>query len=377
MESVVVSAPFSLMRYQHVCVEAVACTLPPHAVTSEEIEQQLAPVYDRLGVRIGRLELMSGIRERRFYDRGTRPGTVSSTTARRAIEISGLDPTRFGALVHGSVCRDQLEPATANAVHHAAGLPAGCLVLDVSNACLGLLNGLLLVADLIELGRIEAGVIVGTETGRDLVEGTIDSLLKAPDVSRQQLKLDFASLTIGSGSAAIVLCDRRISRTGNRLLGGALQADTSSHELCAGGIETEKHGDGRPRMQTDSEALLHAGVNLAERTWAELCRTLRWTGESVDKVFTHQVGRAHRRLLLERLGLDLSKDFSTFEWLGNTGAAALPTALALGIEQGRLAAGDRVALLGIGSGLNCVMLGIEWNDPRRPSKSSRQTQESP
>lgn len=348
------------MRYQHVSLEAVATTLPPHVVTSEEIESRLAPVYDRLGLRIGRLELMSGIRERRFYDPGTRPGTVSAQTATKAIELSGLDRRHFGALVHGSVCRDQLEPATATGVHYSVGLPSDCLVLDLSNACLGLLNGVLLVADLIELGRIRAGIVVGTETGRDLVEGTIDSLLKSPDVTRQQLKLDFASLTIGSGSAALVLCDRRLSRTGRLLRGGACRSDTSAHALCAGGVEAERHGDGRPRMQTDSEALLHAGVNLAEATWAVARRELGWSNDDVDRVFTHQVGKAHSKLLLERLGLNAARDFSTFEFLGNTGAAALPTALALGIERNVLQPGDRTALLGIGSGLSSVMLGVEW-----------------
>jgi 3-oxoacyl-[acyl-carrier-protein] synthase-3 len=348
------------MKYQHVCLEAVACTLPPHVVTSEELEQRLAPVYDRVGLRVGRLELMSGIRERRFYDPGTKPGKISALTAARAIEMSGLDRSLFGALVHGSVCRDQLEPATASGVHHTVGLPSDCVVLDVSNACLGILNGVLLIADLIELGRVRAGVVVGTETGRDLVEGTIDSILRDPKASRQSLKLDFASLTIGSGSAAIVLCDSRMSRTGNRLLGGACRSDTSAHELCEGGVEAERHGDGRPRMQTDSEALLHAGVNLAEATWQVAQRELGWTSGDVDRIFTHQVGRAHTKLLLERLGLDPARDFSTFEFLGNTGAAALPTALALGIERGVMKPGDRTALLGIGSGLSSVMLGVEW-----------------
>src|SRR5690606_30876995 len=109
--------------------------------------------------------------------------------------------------------------------------------------------------------------------------------------------------TIGSGSAAIVLCDRRLSRTGTRLLGGASRADTSSHELCAGGVEAAKHGDDRPRMRTDSEALLYAGIDLAAATWEDTKRTLGWTNADVDKVFTHQVGRAHRKLLLERLDL--------------------------------------------------------------------------
>lgn len=349
------------MRYQHVCFEAVSYLLPPQVVTSDEIEAQLAPVYDRLSLPAGRLELMTGIRERRFFERGTRPGQVSARTAALAIEASGIAPEHFGLLVHGSVCRDQLEPATASGVHHAAGLPNRAVVLDVSNACLGLLNGLLLLANMIELGQVRAGVVVGTEVGRDLVEGTIASLLGNPKLTRKDVKLDFASLTIGSGSAAIVLCDRKLSRTGNRLLGGAVRADTSRHALCEGGVEAQKHGDHRPRMQTDSEALLHAGIELAGHTWDDARHTLGWQNADVDKAVTHQVGKAHTRLLYDRLGLDPQLDFPTYPTLGNTGAVALPTALALAIEHGHIAAQDRVALLGIGSGLNSVMLGLEWN----------------
>ena len=132
------------MRYRSVCVEALSYVLPPHVVTSDEIETRLAPVYDRLHLPAGRLELMTGIRERRFFDPGTRPGLISGQAAQAAVKASEIDPKHFGALVHGSVCRDQMEPATANAVHLAAGLPGDCLVLDVSNACLGLLNGMLL-----------------------------------------------------------------------------------------------------------------------------------------------------------------------------------------------------------------------------------------
>jgi 3-oxoacyl-[acyl-carrier-protein] synthase-3 len=233
-------------------------------------------------------------------------------------------------------------------------------VVDVSNACLGLLNGLVTLANMIELGQVRAGIVVGTETGRDLVEGTIDSLLNNQSLTRNDVKLDFASLTIGSGSAAIVLCDDKLSRRGHRLLGGEMLADTSAHQLCAGGVAAEKHGDDRPRMQTDSEALLHAGIDLAGATWDKTRQTLRWTNDDVDRVFTHQVGRAHRKLLFERLQLAPELDFPTVEFLGNTGAVALPTAFALGIEQGRIEIGDHVALLGIGSGLNAVMLGIEW-----------------
>ncbi len=345
------------MRYRHVCVEAFAYTLPPEVVSSEEIEHRLLPVYERLGLSVGRLELMTGIRERRFFPPGTRPGQISSETARRAIEASGIDRRHFGALLHGSVCRDQLEPATASRVHRETGLPSSALVCDLSNACLGLLNGMLWIADLIELGRIRAGVVVGTEDGRELVESTIQTLLETPELTRQALKPAFASLTIGSGSAAIVLCDRRLSRRGHRLLGGVFQAETAAHNLCTGGVQAE---NAQLLMQTDSEALLHAGVELAERTWSQARRVLGWNNDDVDRSFTHQVGRAHRKLLYERLQLDPDIDFSTVEFLGNTGAVALPMTAAIGIERGHVQPGDKVALLGIGSGLNSVMLGLEW-----------------
>lgn len=346
------------MRYEHVCIEAVAHTLPPHVVTSDEIERRLSTVYERLSLPAGRLELMTGIRERRFFDPGTLPGTISITTARAALEKSGIDRRHIGALIHGSVCRDQMEPATAASVHDGVQLPAEALVMDVSNACLGLLNGMLIIADQIELGRIRAGIVVGTESGRDLVEGTIDSLLTDTSLTRQSIKSAFASLTIGSGSAAIVLCDRKLSRTGHRLLGGAFLADSTGHRLCAGGVESAKHGDGRPRMETDSEALLHAGIKLAERTWSRAKSVLGWNNEDVTRVFTHQVGRQHRTLLMERLQLNPALDFPTVELLGNTGAAALPMALSMGLEQDPPACGDRMALLGIGSGLSSIMLGI-------------------
>ncbi len=348
------------MRYQNVCVEALTYSLPPHIVTSVDIEEQLAPVYDRLGMSVGRLELMTGIRERRFFSPGTSPGHVSASTANNAIEASRIDRRHFGCLIHGSVCRDQMEPATACSAHYEAGLPENALVLDVSNACLGILNGVMILANMIELGQVRAGVVVGTETGRDLVEGTIDSLLRNPEVTRRDVKLAFASLTIGSGSAAVVLCDRKLSRTGNRLLGGDYRADSESHHLCMGDSEIETHGDGRPRMLTDAESLLHAGIDLAETTWESTKRALNWTNASVDKSFTHQVGKAHKKMLYQRLGLDAQIDFATLEFLGNTGAAALPTAAALGVEQGHVHAGDRVALLGIGSGLNAIMLGMQW-----------------
>jgi 3-oxoacyl-[acyl-carrier-protein] synthase-3 len=306
---------------------------------------------------------MTGIRERRFFPPGARPSTVSIESARKANETSGIDTRYFGAVVHGSVCRDFLEPATACRVHHGLGLPPEAMIYDVSNACLGLLNGIVQVANMIELGQIRAGVVVGTECGRSLVENTIASLNTNELLTRDSIKNSMASLTIGSASAAIVLCDEELSQTENRLTTAMVRCDTAHHDLCQSrGLETF--------MQTDSEELLRQGVAAGAETFDRFLAAAGWEPSDIDRTFCHQVGIAHRKLLFDSLRLNPEIDFSTVETLGNTGSAALPVTMALGVEQGRLRAGDRVAMLGIGSGINCLMLGVEWQRSATQSSST-------
>jgi 3-oxoacyl-[acyl-carrier-protein] synthase-3 len=341
--------------------------LPDEVVTTAELERRLAPLYERLRLPEGRLELMTGIRERRFFPPGTRPSSVSIESARQAIAASEIDPHQFGALVHGSVCRDFLEPATACRVHHGAGLPPESTIYDVSNACLGILNGIVQVANMIELGQIRAGVVVGTECGRALVENTIEHLNSDHSLTRDSVKNSIASLTIGSASAAIVLCDEELSQTGNRLTSATVYCDTGHHELCQSrGLETF--------MDTDSEELMRRGVAAGAATFKRFLGSAGWRPQNIDRTFCHQVGVAHRKLMFESLGLDPAIDFATVETLGNTGAAALPVTMAIGVEQGRLRPDDRVAMLGIGSGINCLMLAVEWSkNPPGAAKESAKT----
>jgi 3-oxoacyl-[acyl-carrier-protein] synthase III len=341
------------MHYRRVCIESFGYTLPDEVVTTAELERRLGPLYQRLRLPEGRLELMTGIRERRFFPPGTRPSEVSIESARRAIAACGIDSRHVGALIHGSVCRDVLEPATACRVHHALGLPGACIVYDVSNACLGVLNGMVQVANMIELGQIRAGIVVGTECGRELVENTIALLNSDLSLTRESIKDSIASLTIGSASVAIVLCDEELGRTGNRLTTAVVHCDTSQHDLCRSrGLESV--------MQTDSHELMRQGVAAGVETFGQFLAAAGWEPGDIDRTFCHQVGTAHRKLLFESLGLDPAIDFTTLETLGNTGAVALPVTMALGIDEGRLRAGDRVAMLGIGSGINCLMLAARW-----------------
>ena len=348
------------MRYQNVCLEAFGYTLPDEIVTSSRIEQWLAPLYSRLRLPAGRLELITGIRQRRFWPPGTLPSEKSIQSAENAIAAAEIDRRAIGALVHGSVCRDYLEPATACAVHQGLGLPPECHLYDVSNACLGLLNGVVQVANMIELGQIRAGLVVGTESSRPLVETTVKRLNSDTTITRRQVKLAVASLTIGSASCAVLLVRRDLSRTGNRITGGLVRAKTDCYTLCHGTADEAVAPGMHPLMWTDSEALMVEGVATGAETFGMFLAEVGWTSGRIDKTFCHQVGTAHRKAMLDALGLDPAADVSTVELLGNTGSVALPLTMALGVDSGRVSPGDHVAMLGIGSGINCLMLAVNW-----------------
>lgn len=344
------------MRYESVQIAAVAHALPEEVTTSEELEQRIAPLYERLSVSPGRLELMSGIRERRFWPVGTRPSAAAARAGELALERCGLERARIGLLIHGAVSRDFLEPATASVVHDKLGLSPECMAYDLSNACLGFANGMMVAAEAIERGSLEAALVVAGEDGRPLVDATLAQLAKDPGVRRSDLKRAFASLTIGSGAAAMVLCRAGLTDAKPRLVAGVSLADTSAVGLCQG--DRAPGGEGL-LMETDSEALLHAGNALAARTFERFLTETEWTRDAIQRVITHQVGSAHKKLLFETLELDPARDFPTVETLGNIGSVSLPLTFSMAREAGVVQSGERVAMLGIGSGLQSAMLAVE------------------
>jgi acyl-CoA:acyl-CoA alkyltransferase len=315
-------------------------------------------VYARWGLGVGQLEAMTGIRERRWWAPEPSLSSCAAAAAKDALDQAGMAPEELGALFYTGVNRENLEPATACPTAEAIGLPGDALILDVSNACLGVLNGMALVANMIELGQIRAGLVVAAESAREIADHTIARILgdPTPDTFSRTL----ASLTGGSGAVAVLLVDSRDSLTGRRLVGGAAIAAPEHHRIARWGPREGLLGQTSWVMETDAAAILTHGVALGCRTWERFLTATGWSADDVDKVICHQVGKGHKDAVLAALGVDPGKDFCTYETLGNMGPVALPATAAFADQQGFLQAGDRVGLLGIGTGLNCMMLGVLW-----------------
>lgn len=343
------------MKFKNVVISSFGYHLPDLIMTSVEIEERLAPVYQRLKLPGGRIELMTGIKERRFWPPGTMPSDLSTQAARNLFEKNIIKPEDIDLIIHASVCRDFLEPSTSSIVHHNLGLRNQTMFFDLSNACLGMMSSFVVAANMIETAAIKHALIVSGENGGPLLFQTIEHLLKDKDITRKSIKKYIANLTIGAAAVAYTVSHKDYVNNGHLLLGGASLVDSSANVLCRGGGDTESL-----MMETDSEELMKAGVALAEKTWEETKRELGWTNEDVDCFVGHQVGVAHETLLKQILKLETCPTFTTYEYLGNTGASALPITLNIYDDQKRIPEGSRVGLLGIGSGLNSIMLGVKW-----------------
>lgn len=349
--------------FSHVIIPAIEHVIPPLTITSDAIEQRLHALYKRLHLPLGRLELMTGIRERHAWDRPILPSEASTQAAIRLLEKLGTNFPRdqIGFLIHSSVCRDRLEPATAAYVHQALHLSPDTLFFDLSNACLGFLNALLMVAPMIESEQIKAALIVSGENGKPLLDRTLVQLEHNTTLNRNEIKPYFANLTIGSGAVAALVCHDSLRQqffTESpvlRIRSFSACSDSEGCTLCQGDSEGSEL-----MMETDSTALLEVGLKLAQKNWQQFLTYNQLSSEDLTHTICHQVGRRHQTLLYQALGLDLAKDFSTFSYLGNTGSVALPITLSIACEQNIFRRNERLALLGIGSGVSSLMLLAEY-----------------
>ncbi len=324
---------------------SVAHVDAPEVVTSASFDEILADTYERVGAQPGLLENLAGIRERRWWPEGHLFTDAAAAAGAKAIEAAGIRIDQIGLLIDTSVCRDRLEPSSAVTVHNALDLPSWCLNFDLSNACLGFINALQVAGNMIDAGQIEYALVVDGEGSRLTQERTL-ARLAGPDSTLADLFAEFASLTLGSGGAAAVIGRHSENPGSHKVVGGIGRADTSYHNLCVGSLD---------QMRTDTRALLEAGLQVSKLGWGD-AEERGWL--EIDRYILHQISQVHTNMLCERLGIDMAKVPLTFPFLGNVGPASIPMTLSREVDS--LGSGDKVLLLGIGSGINAMGIELIW-----------------
>ena len=354
------------MKYSKVFIESFGYELAPEIVTTSEIEEKLEPFYKATGIKSGQLEPLTGIKERRYWHKNHTLSEHAAIAGQRALDESSISPDDIGALVYCGVGQDGFEPATACHVADKLNISENANIYDVKNACLGMITGIINVANEIELGHIQAGLVVSCETSRQIIESTIDEINSKK--SLEFYKEVIATLTGGSGAAALLLTNGiggdSDPDTGTRrhaLKGGVIKNAVEHNKLCFWKFEQKgMPTNSKVIMRTKAQDVLEHGLVLVKKTFEQFKKEFNLSFDKPDKFIGHQVGILHHQKFYEALNVDIKKDFATFPFLGNIGTVSLPITAAIADERGFLQPNDFVAFIGVGSGLSCYILGVEW-----------------
>ncbi|NRA37455.1 MAG: 3-oxoacyl-ACP synthase III, partial [Planctomycetes bacterium] len=364
------------MKYSRVYMESLGYELPANVISSHELEARLEPMYKTLHIAPGQLQTLTGINERRWWDEKHTLSEGAAAAAVKALEQSNVEAKDVEVLIYAGVCRENFEPATACAVAEKLKISTDAFVFDISNACLGVMNGVIDLANRIELKQIRAGLVVSCESSREINEIMIQRMLEQQ--SMEMFTGSLATLTGGSGATAILMTDGSFHNNSmHKLLGAASKSAPEHHRLCRWGlsslsrlmfspdalqdavdelmapetiptvVKTAMTSEKWPAfmsklmpsekvptainqfMTTDSVSVLKHGIGLGLRTWKSFLDNVGWNKDQVDKVICHQVGSGHKDSILSTLGIDPEKDFTTYKHLGNMGTVSLPLTAAV------------------------------------------------
>ena len=334
-------------RLRDTAVLSVCAVEAPVVVTSADFDARLMRSYERTGMKPGMIEQLAGVRERRWWPEDVTFVDAAAMAGAKALAEAGVDPSDVGLLINTSICRTGVEPANAVGVHDQLGLSTSCLNFDVTNACLGFLNGIQLAGTLIDSGQVDYALLVDAEGLRGLQGSTVERLA-SDDATAEDFKLQFATLTLGSGAAAMVLGRASEHSEGHRITGGISRSASQHKELCIGDLTL---------MQTDSRALFTAGIELASQAWRDALSD-GWDFAGADWFIAHQTSVVHLQALAKVLGVSIDQIPMTLPTFGNLSSAAVPFTLAKQLPL--IKSGQQVMLMGIGSGLNTSFAEIIW-----------------
>jgi 3-oxoacyl-[acyl-carrier-protein] synthase-3 len=326
----------------------VAVHLPEHLMDNATMEGRVAQSSAGFVPPAGLIRRLAGVTTRHLMPDDWQASDLAVAAAGKLLAETGTAPEDVELLIFAAASQDMAEPATAHIV--AAKLGLTCPVLDVKNACNSVLNAIELADALIAAGRYRRILIASGESPSRAIRWRVRDL--------GQYLASFAGYTLSDAGAALLL----EPSTDGGLLACAFTADSSAWSvgtLPGGGSAhprsedaTYFHIDG-VRLRRVFEAL---GPSLPRQTIARL--GLRWDDFAV--VAVHQVSLDYLEILRSTLDIPADRLVVTLPHHGNVASVTLPLQLVRARDEGRLAPGDLVALIGLAGGVSLGVVVLRW-----------------
>ena len=307
----------------HSRIAGTGSYLPPTVLTNAELAR-------RIDTSDAWIQERTGIRQRHIADKSQTSSDLALEASRRALEAAGMAAEQIDLIVVATSTPDFVFPSTACLLQAKLGVK-GCAAFDVQAVCSGFVYGLAIADNFIRAGTHQSALVVGAEVFSRILDWNDRG----------------TCVLFGDGAGAVVL--KAAARPG--VHASILHADGSlaailsvPGSLCGGSIV------GSPFLQMQGNQVFKVAVKVLDEVAREIVAAAGIKLEDIDWLIPHQANVRILEATVKRLGLPRERLVVTVDHHANTSAASVPLALDEYVRAGKIKAGDKVLLQGVGGG---------------------------
>lgn len=283
--------------------------------------------------------------ERRFY---SAPNEYTSDMCVKAAQSLSQnynkDLSDIDFVIVATSTPDQVMPSVASQVQSRLKIPhAG--TIDISSACAGFVNGIILAKGLIASGTHKKILVFGADTLSKVTDFT--------DRSTCILFGDAAGAVIVEASDENYLFNTITGTDGDYgkdLYLANQEAPISGMDIIA---NNKLHQNGRVVYKWAIQTLSNGVKELAEKNNTTLT--------DVDYLIPHSANYRLLEAVFSELNVSMDKCLDSVRLYGNTSAASIPLAWYNGIRDGKVKLKDKLMLVGFGGGFTYAGIYIQNN----------------
>jgi len=322
-------------------IAGIGTYFPKQIVTSQELMREIKS-EENYGVSENWLNEVCGIDERRVASAEETPSILAIKAAEVALKESGINAAEIDAVIFCSISKEWIEPSIAHKVQHELGC-TNAICFDVSNACHGFMNGILIADNLMQCSDATHVLVVTGEVSSDIMLHYVNKLRNKV----LSFKEEIGALTLGDAGAAMILTPK-IDNRGFQYFN--FYTNGSYTDLCK--ISTTKEGsyEGQMLMGEISYMIVKLHTKLIKQTY----KILNWQPADVEHLICHQVGRKPHERMAKMANISLDMAPISYKNFGNITTATIP----VNLYNTKSKKGEKVLVAGTGSGLSISQSGL-------------------
>ncbi len=306
--------------------------LPANVVSNDELANRIDTSDEWIRTR-------TGIHQRHLAEAGQMSSDLAHQAALQALKAAGMAASDLDLIIVATSTPDFIFPSTACVLQAKLGA-VRCPAFDVQAVCSGFVYALDIADKFIRSGAYKRALVVGTEVFSRILDWTDRG----------------TCVLFGDGAGAVVLAAADTPGLRASVLhadGSHLGILSTPGQLCGGKVT------GDPFLRMDGKAVFKLAVRVLDEVARETLALCEMQPADVDWLIPHQANVRILDATAKKLGISTAKTIVTVDRHANTSAASIPLALDVAVRDGRIKAGHKVLLAGVGGGFTWGAVLVE------------------